>query len=233
MTECPVCFSPCVVPRLYECGHTVCELCMLKSDLQAEVDTSLNTFPLYRCPVCRCGSLLVTSDRPINHAMIHILREREDYEELEKRAADDKAAWMDEHFCSEPARGDLPACNLAAIAYETRQKKAFELYRKIRHIVEDAAVSGRSYVRIATRVRELQEFAREIAQHLFQHGVHSVHANSREVLVYILPPSSDGMWKDDFVNANYQDPTIGQEAANAAFAQAGEVAEEGPEDEAF
>ena len=51
---CPICKDYLLQPRIYECGHTICERCMINCDksVKSEVRSTFDT-PIYKCPLCR------------------------------------------------------------------------------------------------------------------------------------------------------------------------------------
>ena len=79
---CPICKDYLLEPRIYECGHTICESCMIKSDKTVKENT-LNTFqlPVYKCCLCRHETLKEWFRRPINHNLQCILMKDDEYKE--------------------------------------------------------------------------------------------------------------------------------------------------------
>ena len=78
--KCPICMEAPLYPRLYECGHTVCEICMQNHD-HAETDRNYNIFQAtnFTCPICRKTSITPWYLRPINRALLDILLKDTEY----------------------------------------------------------------------------------------------------------------------------------------------------------
>lgn len=213
-----------VAPRVYECGHSVCEFCMMQSDLVAAEEAALNTLPLYRCPECRCGTLLPCKERPVNHALSRLLRLEEGYAEREAQVDKDMAEWLDAEDTDDEeedaaggkggARGGRegdgsPAYppNLAALSSRVRHRRAATLFRRLMPSLAAAAHRGAARLVVTTRARELSEMAKEISAMLFGHGVHSVVAHPREFCVNIIREDGRHSWgSGEFVNERYEEP---------------------------
>ena len=72
---CPVCKDMMLIPRIYICGHTVCERCMIKTDkLRDENNDLVFTATIYKCPLCRSQTYLDIESRPINRVVLEQLR---------------------------------------------------------------------------------------------------------------------------------------------------------------
>ena len=69
--KCPICIETPLYPRLYECGHTVCEICMQNHD-HAETDRNYCVFEAtnFTCPICRKSSITPWYLRPLNRALL-------------------------------------------------------------------------------------------------------------------------------------------------------------------
>lgn len=234
--RCAVCRCIFVKPRIYEkCGHTICEMCMMRSDLAAIEEAPLNTLAMFRCPICRTGSFLPFQDRPVNHVISAIVESRHDYaDRLEETKRE-----MSEFFEGEVGR-ELPLCtnnmhlvaaaaspptldgggddageggaaeeeaafSLPVVCKLIRRRKALALFRSILPAVKNAAYKGKSRLSIVTMSRELSEMASDIAPMLFAYGVHSVVASSREFVVVIMREERSN-WSGEYVNTNYDEP---------------------------
>lgn len=221
--DCPVCRSHMVNPRIYECGHSVCEFCMLQSDLVAAEEAPLNTLPLYRCPECRAGTFLPCSERPMNHSLSRILQMEEGYAERESQVAKETQEWFEEEACEAGAtlsagcslsgqkagggEEEEPPQNLAHLSNAVRHRRAMTLFRRLLPSVQSAALRGASRLVVTTRARELAEMGKEIATMLFPYGIHSVIAHAREFCVNILREEGRYSWgSGEFVNEEYEDP---------------------------
>ena len=205
-----------VCPRLYECGHSVCEFCMLQSDVVAAEEAPLNTLPVYRCPECRAGTLLPTGERPVNHSLSRLLQLEEGYAEREAQVAKETQEWFEEEGGGAPESGGeegkeeappLTPENLALLAGGVRHRRAQTLFRRLLPSLRGAALRGASRLVVTTRARELAEMGKEIATMLFPYGIHSVVAHAREFCVNILREEGRYSWgSGEFVNEEYRDP---------------------------
>lgn len=202
-------------PKMYECGHTVCELCMMRTDVAAATETALNTLPLFRCPVCRFGTYIPSPQRPLNHALCHMVECHKGYDERLAQANQDLKEWHEENAKNDEAshtsamlgisalggeeeqeettaasqhgkNSPQPPRNLASVCNTVRHRNALTLFRQIFPSVQAAARRGASRLIITTRARELAEVSTELASMFFPYGVHSVNAHPREFSINIL-----------------------------------------------
>lgn len=209
-----------VTPRIYEnCGHTLCELCMLRTDMVAVEDSAPNTLPLFRCPVCRSASFMTCHDRPINHTVASMLESLPGHPERVKQVNDELDEFMEERadelagYCGLPCREneedaytDQSLNKLCTVAKHVRKHKARALFQKVLPAIKKAAYNGQSRLYINSRTRELAEMASEIVPMLYTYGVHSVVASPREFVVNIL--KNDRItWTGEYINPNYTEPT--------------------------
>lgn len=214
--DCPICQSTAYLPRLYECGHTCCHLCMLKSDAAALEETPSNTLPLYRCPVCRTATLLQAEDRPINQALAQLLESTmPDFAEQQKAAVRERDEWVTQYggctdsdsvFGSGYELGPSERMWLPEITQRIRNRKSHTLYQRVVRLMMDAASRGQKVLTITTRVRELSDFAEELARMLFRHGIYGLHVTPRSFTIYILKAEQAHPWGEDWLNPDYEAP---------------------------
>ena len=77
---CPICKDIMLQPLLYQCGHTICEPCMIKNDqLNIQNNNSVFNAVVYKCPLCRDKTHLSWQHRPVNRIVLDILRKNADY----------------------------------------------------------------------------------------------------------------------------------------------------------
>ncbi|GAF95640.1 unnamed protein product, partial [marine sediment metagenome] len=77
---CPVCHEIMVNPRLYECGHTLCERCMMEMDKEENnKHENIYVAVTYKCPVCRRKTHIPYLYRPKNIFLMKILENNEEY----------------------------------------------------------------------------------------------------------------------------------------------------------
>lgn len=232
--ECPVCAQDMITPKLYDCGHSVCELCMIKMDLNAAEEAHLNTLPLFRCPVCRTATFNTFHTRPLNHALCEIievknarnvdfLSQKIEYErEFDEIMQSDKyrgsaidivsngrSSTATEAEVGWSTKGNAVSLNLAAISKTVRNRRALDLFDKLMPRLHEAACRGAMRLVITTRARELAEMAKEIARLIFPFGVHSVTAHPREFTVNFLQDEVSRFgWtgSGEYVNESYVEP---------------------------
>ena len=83
--NCQVCLNIFVNPRIYECGHSVCEECMHNCDKEIEEQTPSNfDIPKYVCPICRKQTIISYKYRPLNRRLITLLDNIENYKKIYK-----------------------------------------------------------------------------------------------------------------------------------------------------
>lgn len=199
--QCPVCKDVMVTPLFFEeCGHCLCQLCHLRVDIEAARNSPSFTHPIFRCPECRCGTLLAWHRRKRNICMEHVLEQLEGHEERQRDAAEELDDLLAEHPAMSPI--DDGVGNLANIAVRNNVRRTAKFVRDIMPIIYRAAQEGMRKVSITSKARELYMFAREIATTLFGRGVHSVQSNPREFVVHLMVPVAED-WDTSFVNPNY------------------------------
>ena len=80
-TDCPICKDSLLTPRIYPCGHHICEECMIKSDQNTHSESPA-ALPIYKCPICRHETMEEWWKRPIDTNLIDLLcKLSEDYKE--------------------------------------------------------------------------------------------------------------------------------------------------------
>ena len=83
--SCPICREMMIMPRLYDCGHSICEVCMIKTDNMSQ-DNNTNTFqlPIFKCPICRNETNGEWHTRPVNHSLIQLFSQNDEYQKATK-----------------------------------------------------------------------------------------------------------------------------------------------------
>lgn len=217
--NCPICHSMLVTPRIYEnCGHTLCELCMLRTDMVAVEDSTPNTLPLFRCPICRTASFVSCQDRPVNHTVASMVESMPEYPERVKQVnaeldeiMDERADELAEYYrlpCRENEENtytDQSLHRLCTVAKQVRKRKARALFQKVLPAIKNAAYKGQSRLYINSRSRELAEMASEIVPMLYPYGIYSVVASPREFVVNILKDDRV-TWTGEYINPDYIEP---------------------------
>jgi hypothetical protein len=195
---CPICKDLLIMPRLYSCGHNVCEECMILADKATEDDVT-HTAPIYKCPLCRDTSLQKWYDRPVNNALIDVLckicrKYQVKHNGHEKRIiADVPSAIIPKNV------------NLARISKYIREYRTECLYRQIVPILYRAALAGKSYVTI-TSTHEIGTVADMLAKRLIErNGIYRFITGHRECQIELVP--SDRSYRCDFENEHYNTDT--------------------------
>lgn len=189
--ECPICNDNMTLPKLYECGHSICELCMLKIDHETEKCATTNTIPLIRCPICRKTSLLTTEDRPYNLALIEVFEQDETYSDTKIEAENAVKKWVSENIDSEDDEDDNGYDDIATIAYKSRIKKTIKIQDMIVKSTIKYAKRGFKSVTISSNFKDVAEFYDEIKERLFERGVYAIKLIHRELVIHILPEDID------------------------------------------
>ena len=208
--ECPVCRCVMVHPLMFECGHTVCELCCIKLDAEAASNAPSLSFPLFRCPTCRTATFENWHQRSRNHALQTVLSAMPEYSELSQDGMRELTDYLNENVDIVANANAVSSAevdeniNLATICRKIRRRKIQSFVSSLIPIVMDAAHEGHPYVSVNTRARELSMYASEISKSLFKLGIHSVHATVREFTIHICQPDNDE-WNHTYVNAQYEE----------------------------
>lgn len=194
--KCPICMEAPLYPRLYECGHTVCEICMQNHD-HAETDRNYNIFQAtnFTCPICRKASISPWYIRPINRALLDILLKDTEY--IKKH---------EEYVCK---RVDISAkdiiipenLDLSFISKQKRKEMCETLYKKIMPVIFEAATFGKTHVVITEKASDIKVVVDLLADKLFKHNIFKIITSSRECTIEIVP--SDKNYNCEFENYDY------------------------------
>lgn len=194
--KCPICKDIMIFPRLYpQCGHTLCEPCMIKND-KAEKEKTQSAFHshVYSCPICRQTTLLGWFHRPINRLILQELRNDEAYEEAYMKYKENR---VDAPKLIVPEDIDL-----ALIAKNARIYKRDMLYKEILILLFEAASDGKPFITISNKqkVYDIQLVADLLSSKLFDNNkiykltitpnicnIEIVHSNRSYKLEYINP----------------------------------------------
>lgn len=98
----------------------------------------------------------------------------------------------------------MPPFNVAKVSKQMQRQKIKRYLSRVVPIVCDSAANGMPSVSIQTRARDLYVFTQEIAESLFEMGIHSVSATPREFTIHITTPK-DADWSSSYVNPNYSE----------------------------
>lgn len=194
--KCPICMEAPLCPRLYECGHTVCEICMQNHD-HAETDRNYNIFQAtnFTCPICRKTSITPWYLRPLNRALLDILLKDTEYIKNHE-----------EYVCK---RVDISTKDLVIpenldfsfLSKQKRKEMCDTLYKKILPVIFEAATFGKTHVVITENASEIKVVAELLAEKLFKHNIFKIITSSRECTIEIVP--SEKNYNCEFENNDY------------------------------
>ena len=194
--KCPICIETPLYPRLYECGHTVCEICMQNHD-HAETDRNYNIFQAtnFTCPICRQSSISPWYTRPINRALLDILLRDSEYikkhEEYVAKRIDIKTQDL-----KVPENLDL-----SFLSKRKRKEMCDTLYDKLMPIIFEAATFGKTHVILTEIAADIKIVSDLLSEKLFKHNIYKMITSSRECTIEIVP--SDKNYNCEFENPDY------------------------------
>ena len=146
LSSCPICKESPLAPRIYDCGHTVCEPCMIKNDEVDEEANDLFNITSFKCPICRDKTLKSWFSRPINRSLLEILLQNEKYSK-------DYDDYISASIKTEEL--DIPInINLSYLCRKTRQEKLIKIYNDILPLLFNAALKGKSHVKLTVEYTE-------------------------------------------------------------------------------
>lgn len=191
---CPICKDKMLVPRIYSCGHTICEPCMIQTDLVNEENNDrIFTTTIYKCPLCRDETYLGLEHRPINRALLEQLRQNPDYEESYNQYIANKENNSEEYS------QDI---DLGELALERRNNKTNIIYKEILPILYKAAKNGQPFVTITHNNKNIQLVADLLASKFFhKNKIYKLISTPRECTIEIIP--SKKSYKNEFINPQY------------------------------
>ena len=191
---CPICKDIMLFPRIYTCGHTICEPCMIKTDeLSDENNNSVFAATTYKCPLCRSQTYLNIESRPINRALLEQLRKDPEYEQKYNEYVKNKKDKIEEFS---------EKIDLAKLAYQKRKDKTSIIYNEILPILYEAAQKGQPFVTITHNNKNIQLVSDLLAKKLFiNNNIYKLLSTPRECTIDIIP--SKKSYKNEFVNVDY------------------------------
>ena len=192
---CPVCKDLLMIPRMYTCGHNVCEDCMINIDKTVEEDT-IHALPIYKCPICRAETLAKWNDRPVNNTLIDVLCKISSDYKL-KHTQYRKKNPMDFFPTTIPKN-----INLAYLCKNMRHFKCEQLYKQILPLLYQAAIEGKSYVTITSNTTDISLVADMLAKELIKkNGIYRFIAGSRECQIELVP--TERTYRCEYENDDY------------------------------
>ena len=207
---CPICHETMMIPRLYPCGHNICEECMIKNDHSQNSNTqSMSHLPIYKCPICRHETIKEWWSRPINNSLIDVLSQlSEEY----------KNKHLNHQRSSEETYAEVVIpqnINLAYMCKKMREFKANEFYKQILPILYKASLDGKPFITISSEHANISNVADILANKLIkQNGIYRFIANQRECQIELVPTENQYHYSYDNNNYNTDSPTLNNEQNN-------------------
>ena len=190
--KCPVCRSVFVRPRMYECGHSICEACMVGIDEYTE--RYFSELPNYKCPCCRKETVVPWHRRPVNQALESICQGYPEYDARQKDAP-----------VEYEAPKNIEGTDLATMATTERRRIAKEQYQALLPTLYEAAKMGSPSVVISCR-RTVDTVSRVIdlfSKHLFDNNkIHRVLVAKDELTIDLV---RDTTVVHEYVNPLHED----------------------------
>jgi len=191
---CPICKDIMIFPRIYACGHTICEPCMIKTDKLCDENNNLVfTATIYKCPLCRSQTYLDIQYRPINRILLDQLRKDPEYEQKYNEYIKNKKDNIEEFS---------EKIDLGKLTYQKREDKSSVIYNEILPILYKAARKGQPFVTITHNNKNIQLVSDLLANKLFiNNNIYKLLSTPRECTIDIIP--SKKSYKNEFINAEY------------------------------
>ena len=125
--SCPICREMMIMPRLYDCGHSICEVCMIKTDnMSQDNNTNIFQLPVFKCPICRNETNGEWHTRPVNHSLIQLFSQNDEYQKATKE-------YRETHQTPNMSADNqvLERINLGYIVHKKRMQKCEKIYKKL------------------------------------------------------------------------------------------------------
>ena len=197
---CPVCKEVFVFPRIYECGHTICELCMYEMD-RRDCPDDTHTALVHHCPVCRHPTLQSWQNRPISILLESISSKHPNYNKRKLEVMTERRERKGT-FLSIPE--DV---NLADLSHTSRLQIALGLYEILVEHLYKAANEGLCYLVIKDKntVKEIEKVVDMLSVQLFsKHNVYKIIVTRNECTIYIHKDAFS--WGRQHTNRNWTIP---------------------------
>ena len=197
---CPVCKEVFVFPRTYECGHTVCELCMYEMDRRDRSgDTHIAN--VHHCPVCRHPTLRSWHNRPLSVLLEKIASMHPKY--LERRLE-----VLEERSQREGNIMYIPKdIDLANASHTARIKLTLTLYDILVERLYKASLRGLSHLIIKDKaiVSEIEKVIDLLSVQLFaRHNIYKMIVTRGECTIYIDKDAFE--WRRSYENSSWDNP---------------------------
>ncbi len=199
---CPICKDIMIFPRVYNCGHTICERCMKHADDKAYEENEIFSLPVFKCPICRKFEFTRWFNRPINYNLISILNSH--IKDYEKKIEDYEKQGVNETIIKIPER-----VNLSFVCLQKRVELCQDIYEKIIPHLYEAANNGKPFVVITIDNTKIDVIADILSKKLFEeNGVYKIMRRSDELVIdFISHKNLGGTNYWEYINNNY-DPNF-------------------------
>ena len=197
---CPICKEVFVFPRTYECGHTICELCMYEMD-RRDISSETHTARIHHCPICRHPTLKSWRNRPISILLERISSVHSGYLER-KREVLEKRLNRGSSLIYIPKNIDL-----ASISQNARIKLALDIYEIILERLYIAAQEGLNHLIIKEKsiVSKIERIADILSVQLFsKHNIFKLLVTRQECTIYITKDAFT--WRRQYENRRWVEP---------------------------
>ena len=203
---CPICKDYNVQPRLYDCGHSICEKCMVKKDdIDKRKVVNVFTIDYYACPICRNYTMKPWYLRPINRSLIDLLSIDDGYKEAHNAYTDDGHSEYDRMIYNPPDDMDL-----SRLAEDSRIAIANNIYNDIIPILFEAASKGKAFITIPTPLaRDVRMVGDLVSKRLFQkHNIYKMVCSFRECTIELIKSQEGDGIRNEYQNGEYVNPRI-------------------------
>lgn len=183
--KCCVCRDLFVYPRLYSCGHSVCEQCMSNVDKHT-TRTSAFHLPIFTCPMCRFKTLIPWFCRQENLALRRIVETHPQYADRLKEHGDREKKEIDVQV--------VDNVDLDELCTNARVQHAEALYRRLYPLLFLAASQGKQHVIISSLpdVQEIEPIADLFANMLIEkHNIYKVLITRHECTIMFTENAFD------------------------------------------
>lgn len=195
--NCPVCTNIIIHPRLYDCGHSLCENCMVHIDNETNKLYENNSrAPLYRCPICRQTTHRPWFNRPRNLFLSDIL----------DKTFEDDIEYIERNKRNYNPVDNIPEHqNLSLLCKRARDLKLSELYDYIVPLIYEACLEGKDKITITDRADELYNYCKELSTKLFNnYGLYKIESDSNIFEIFMVEDINNTTNNNKkFINSNY------------------------------
>ena len=196
--KCLICDQILVRPRLFVCGHSLCELCSAQNDVFTRRQ-DVRMLRRYTCPFCRTADYRSWHKRPLNYQLDDFVRttHRKKYE---KRLAEIRQE-VDDVANQEEKEEDL-----SLVVRESRHIILEHIKSQLIPQLVECAHDGTASITIddINLVQSARKVTKELADYLFQRGAHRLLVTREEIQIQLISTST---FQSEFVNPRDREPS--------------------------